>query len=176
MLHLSLFRDVQSYYVFVTSWMMKMESLLSKEHKSDKLAEDLHSRCNVFLQVGWKFCLIQMNYLIGFLIINMAIGYSSSLKAAPVFSPSSRVSCMHTASALLSKPPWTCTCLCSAPWPRRQSKLCVDWWSWSRCAGREGRTDGRRRWGCLSSPTWGQTCWMSVCRLSSTCFTEDRWS
>lgn len=46
-----LFRDVQSYYVFVTSWMMKMESLLSKEHKSDKLAEDLNSRCNVFLQV-----------------------------------------------------------------------------------------------------------------------------
>lgn len=51
MLRLSLFRDVQSYYVFVTSWMMKMESLLSKEHKSDKLAEDLNSRCNVFLQV-----------------------------------------------------------------------------------------------------------------------------
>lgn len=51
MLHLSLFRDVQSYYVFVTSWMMKMESLLSKEHKSGKLAEDLNSRCNVFLQV-----------------------------------------------------------------------------------------------------------------------------
>lgn len=51
-LHWSLFRDVQSYYVFVTSWMMKMESLLSKEHKSDKLAEDLNSRCNVFLQVN----------------------------------------------------------------------------------------------------------------------------
>uniref|UniRef100_A0A3Q2CBB9 WASH complex subunit 4 n=1 Tax=Cyprinodon variegatus TaxID=28743 RepID=A0A3Q2CBB9_CYPVA len=42
--------DVQSYYVFVTSWMMKMESILSKEHKSDKMAEDLNSRCNVFLQ------------------------------------------------------------------------------------------------------------------------------
>lgn len=49
------FRDVQSYYVFVTSWMMKMESILSKEHKSDKLAEDLNSRCNVFLQVGPQF-------------------------------------------------------------------------------------------------------------------------
>lgn len=52
MLLLSLFfRDVQSFYVFVTSWMMKMESILSKEHKSDKLAEDLNSRCNVFVQV-----------------------------------------------------------------------------------------------------------------------------
>lgn len=57
MLHLSLFRDVQSYYVFVTSWMMKMESLLSKEHKSGKLAEDLNSRCNVFLQVDWQLYL-----------------------------------------------------------------------------------------------------------------------
>lgn len=28
-----------------------MESILSKEHKSDKLAEDLNSRCNVFVQV-----------------------------------------------------------------------------------------------------------------------------
>ncbi|XP_075894005.1 WASH complex subunit 4 [Nelusetta ayraudi] len=46
----ALSKDVQSYYVFVTSWMMKMESLLSKEHKSGKLAEDLNSRCNVFLQ------------------------------------------------------------------------------------------------------------------------------
>ncbi|KAK7891691.1 hypothetical protein WMY93_023654 [Mugilogobius chulae] len=43
-------RDVQSYYVFVTSWMMKMESILSREHKSDKFVEDLNSRCNVFLQ------------------------------------------------------------------------------------------------------------------------------
>ncbi|TKS73206.1 WASH complex subunit 4 [Collichthys lucidus] len=30
---LTLTKDVQSYYVFVTSWMMKMESILSKEHK-----------------------------------------------------------------------------------------------------------------------------------------------
>lgn len=44
-------RDVQSYYVFVTSWMMKMESILSTEHKSGKLSEDLNSRCNVFVQV-----------------------------------------------------------------------------------------------------------------------------
>uniref|UniRef100_A0A672GP26 WASH complex subunit 4 n=1 Tax=Salarias fasciatus TaxID=181472 RepID=A0A672GP26_SALFA len=46
----TLTKDVQSYYVFVTSWMMKMESILSKDHKSDKLAEDLNSRCNVFVQ------------------------------------------------------------------------------------------------------------------------------
>uniref|UniRef100_A0A671TVS3 WASH complex subunit 4 n=1 Tax=Sparus aurata TaxID=8175 RepID=A0A671TVS3_SPAAU len=46
----TLTKDVQSYYVFVTSWMMKMESILSKEQKSDKLAEDLNSRCNVFVQ------------------------------------------------------------------------------------------------------------------------------
>ncbi|KAJ0069384.1 hypothetical protein NL108_004201, partial [Boleophthalmus pectinirostris] len=46
----TLSKDVQSYYVFITSWMMKMESILSKEHKSDKLLEDLNSRCNVFLQ------------------------------------------------------------------------------------------------------------------------------
>ncbi|XP_034032903.1 WASH complex subunit 4 [Thalassophryne amazonica] len=42
-------KDVQS-YMFVTSWMMKMESILSKEQKNDKLPEDLNSRCNVFLQ------------------------------------------------------------------------------------------------------------------------------
>uniref|UniRef100_A0A8C2WX21 WASH complex subunit 4 n=1 Tax=Cyclopterus lumpus TaxID=8103 RepID=A0A8C2WX21_CYCLU len=47
----ALTKDVQSYYVFVTSWMMKMESILSTENKSDKLAEDLNSRCNVFVQV-----------------------------------------------------------------------------------------------------------------------------
>lgn len=44
-------RDVQSYYVFVSSWMMKMESLLSKEQRVDKFAEDLTNRCNVFIQV-----------------------------------------------------------------------------------------------------------------------------
>lgn len=48
------FRDVQSYYVFVTSWMMKMDSIPSKEPKGDKLAEDLSSRCNVFVQVRLK--------------------------------------------------------------------------------------------------------------------------
>uniref|UniRef100_G3PJT1 WASH complex subunit 4 n=1 Tax=Gasterosteus aculeatus aculeatus TaxID=481459 RepID=G3PJT1_GASAC len=47
----TLTKDVQSYYVFVTSWMMKMESILSTEHKSGKLSEDLNSRCNVFVQV-----------------------------------------------------------------------------------------------------------------------------
>ncbi|KAG7274770.1 hypothetical protein CRUP_015757 [Coryphaenoides rupestris] len=46
----ALTKDVQSYYVFVTSWMMKMEAILSRGHRSDKLAEDLNSRCNVFLQ------------------------------------------------------------------------------------------------------------------------------
>ncbi|XP_037306839.2 WASH complex subunit 4 isoform X2 [Pungitius pungitius] len=46
----TLTKDVQSYYVFVTSWMMKMESILSTEHKSGKLSEDLNSRCNVFVQ------------------------------------------------------------------------------------------------------------------------------
>uniref|UniRef100_A0A8C5N788 WASH complex subunit 4 n=1 Tax=Gouania willdenowi TaxID=441366 RepID=A0A8C5N788_GOUWI len=43
-------KDVQSYYVLVTSWMMKMESIVSKDLKSNKLAEDLNSRCNVFVQ------------------------------------------------------------------------------------------------------------------------------
>lgn len=42
---------MQSYYVFVTSWMMKMDSIPSKDPKADKLAEDLSSRCNVFVQV-----------------------------------------------------------------------------------------------------------------------------
>ncbi|XP_061108676.1 WASH complex subunit 4 isoform X2 [Conger conger] len=46
----SLTKDVQSYYVFVTSWMMKMESILSKEHRGEKSSEDLSSRCNVFVQ------------------------------------------------------------------------------------------------------------------------------
>nr|XP_006633158.1 PREDICTED: WASH complex subunit 7 [Lepisosteus oculatus] len=46
----TLARDVQSYYVFVTSWMMKMESVLSKEQRTEKFAEDLNSRCNVFVQ------------------------------------------------------------------------------------------------------------------------------
>lgn len=31
--------------------MMKMESILSKEQRMDKFAEDLTSRCNVFIQV-----------------------------------------------------------------------------------------------------------------------------
>ncbi|KAG9490492.1 hypothetical protein GDO78_006044 [Eleutherodactylus coqui] len=47
---LFLLRDVQSFYVFVSSWMMKMESILSKEQKTEKFAEDLTNRCNVFLQ------------------------------------------------------------------------------------------------------------------------------
>ncbi|MFT7812597.1 WASH complex subunit 7 [Arapaima gigas] len=46
----TLTKDVQSYYVFVTSWMMKMESIMSKEQKNDKFSEDLSSRCNVFVQ------------------------------------------------------------------------------------------------------------------------------
>lgn len=46
----TLTKDVQSYYVFVTSWMMKMEAILSKEAKSEKLAEDLNIRCSVFVQ------------------------------------------------------------------------------------------------------------------------------
>ncbi|XP_077568439.1 WASH complex subunit 4 [Stigmatopora nigra] len=46
----TLTKDVQSYYVFVTSWMMKMEAILCKEQKSDKMAEDLNSRCSVFVQ------------------------------------------------------------------------------------------------------------------------------
>ncbi|XP_035765797.1 WASH complex subunit 4, partial [Neolamprologus brichardi] len=45
-------KDIQSYYLFVTSWMMKMESILYKEQKSEKLQEDLNSRCNVFVQVS----------------------------------------------------------------------------------------------------------------------------
>lgn len=49
---LFVFRDIQSYYLFVTSWMMKMESILYKEQKSEKLQEDLNSRCNVFVQVS----------------------------------------------------------------------------------------------------------------------------
>ncbi|MCJ8735992.1 hypothetical protein PDJAM_G00253750 [Pangasius djambal] len=43
-------KDVQSYYVFVTSWMMKMEAILSKDQKTEKLSEDLSNRCNVFVQ------------------------------------------------------------------------------------------------------------------------------
>lgn len=46
----SLNKDVQSYYVFVSSWMMKMESMLSKEQRMDTFAEDLTNRCNVFIQ------------------------------------------------------------------------------------------------------------------------------
>ncbi|XP_053318537.1 WASH complex subunit 4 isoform X2 [Spea bombifrons] len=46
----SLTKDVQSYYVFVSSWMMKMESILAKEPKMDKFAEDLTNRCNIFVQ------------------------------------------------------------------------------------------------------------------------------
>uniref|UniRef100_A0A3B4E036 WASH complex subunit 4 n=1 Tax=Pygocentrus nattereri TaxID=42514 RepID=A0A3B4E036_PYGNA len=46
----TLTKDVQSYYVFVSSWMMKMEAILSKEQRTDKLSEDLSNRCNVFVQ------------------------------------------------------------------------------------------------------------------------------
>ncbi|KAK1167172.1 WASH complex subunit 4-like [Acipenser oxyrinchus oxyrinchus] len=45
-----LVKDVQSYYVFVTSWMMKMESILAKEKRTDKFAEDLSNRCTIFIQ------------------------------------------------------------------------------------------------------------------------------
>uniref|UniRef100_G1SN27 WASH complex subunit 4 n=1 Tax=Oryctolagus cuniculus TaxID=9986 RepID=G1SN27_RABIT len=51
----SLTKDVQSYYVFVSSWMMKMESILSKEQRMDKFAEDLTNRCNIFIQVGFLY-------------------------------------------------------------------------------------------------------------------------
>jgi len=50
-LFVSFSRDMQSYYVFVSSWMTKMESILSKEQRIDKFAEDLSNRCNVFIQV-----------------------------------------------------------------------------------------------------------------------------
>ncbi|KAM3833616.1 WASH complex subunit 4 isoform 2-T2 [Vipera latastei] len=43
-------KEMQSYYVFVNSWMMKMESLLSREQRLDRFAEDLSNRCNVFIQ------------------------------------------------------------------------------------------------------------------------------
>ncbi|CAB1331538.1 unnamed protein product [Coregonus sp. 'balchen'] len=46
----TLTKDVQSYYVFVTSWMMKMEAISSKEQRNDKLSEELSSRCNIFVQ------------------------------------------------------------------------------------------------------------------------------
>ncbi|XP_077067097.1 WASH complex subunit 4 [Siphateles boraxobius] len=46
----TLMKDMQSYYIFVTSWMMKMESILSKEPKPEKLSEDLSNRCNTFVQ------------------------------------------------------------------------------------------------------------------------------
>ncbi|XP_067860697.1 WASH complex subunit 4 [Heptranchias perlo] len=46
----TLTKDVQSYYLFVSSWMMKMESVLSKEQSMEKFAEDLSSRCNIFIQ------------------------------------------------------------------------------------------------------------------------------
>uniref|UniRef100_A0A672LUB6 WASH complex subunit 4 n=1 Tax=Sinocyclocheilus grahami TaxID=75366 RepID=A0A672LUB6_SINGR len=46
----TLMKDMQSYYIFATSWMMKMESILSKEPKPDKLSEDLSNRCNIFVQ------------------------------------------------------------------------------------------------------------------------------
>ncbi|XP_063053067.1 WASH complex subunit 4 [Engraulis encrasicolus] len=46
----TLAKDVQSYYVFVASWMMKMESILSREQRPEKLAEDLSGRCSVFVQ------------------------------------------------------------------------------------------------------------------------------
>ncbi|XP_048356544.1 LOW QUALITY PROTEIN: WASH complex subunit 4 [Sphaerodactylus townsendi] len=46
----SLTKEMQSYYVFVSSWMMKMESILSKEQRMDKFAEDLTNRCNIFIQ------------------------------------------------------------------------------------------------------------------------------
>ncbi|XP_078530725.1 WASH complex subunit 4 isoform X1 [Lissotriton helveticus] len=46
----SLTKDVQSYYVFVSSWMMKMEAILSKEQRMETFAEDLTNICNIFVQ------------------------------------------------------------------------------------------------------------------------------
>ncbi|GCB75422.1 hypothetical protein scyTo_0020909, partial [Scyliorhinus torazame] len=47
----TLTKDVQSYYLFVSSWMMKMESILSKVQSVDKFTEDLSNRCSIFIQV-----------------------------------------------------------------------------------------------------------------------------
>lgn len=46
----TLTREVQSYYVFVVSWMMKMESILAKEQRGEQLVDDLNTRCNIFIQ------------------------------------------------------------------------------------------------------------------------------
>ncbi|XP_072328054.1 WASH complex subunit 4 isoform X2 [Scyliorhinus torazame] len=46
----TLTKDVQSYYLFVSSWMMKMESILSKVQSVDKFTEDLSNRCSIFIQ------------------------------------------------------------------------------------------------------------------------------
>lgn len=43
--------------------MMKMESILSKEQRMDKFAEDLTSRCNVFIQVVASSFLECLDYL-----------------------------------------------------------------------------------------------------------------
>ncbi|XP_043569200.1 WASH complex subunit 4 isoform X3 [Chiloscyllium plagiosum] len=46
----TLSKDVQSYYLFVSSWMMKMECILSKVQSVEKFAEHLSNRCNIFIQ------------------------------------------------------------------------------------------------------------------------------
>ncbi|XP_041059183.1 WASH complex subunit 4 isoform X2 [Carcharodon carcharias] len=46
----TLSKEVQSYYLFVSSWMMKMESIVSKVQNVDKFAEDLSNRCSIFIQ------------------------------------------------------------------------------------------------------------------------------
>lgn len=84
-----------------------MESILSKENKSDKLAEDLNSRCNVFVQVtagseaeaehatDWLF---SKNRIVVFFHL------SKSISCLTVFCVPHRASCMHTASAQSSRP------------------------------------------------------------------------
>ncbi|XP_069766077.1 WASH complex subunit 4 isoform X3 [Narcine bancroftii] len=46
----TLSKDIQSYYLFVSSWMMKMESILSRVQNLENFAEDLSSRCTAFIQ------------------------------------------------------------------------------------------------------------------------------
>ncbi|KFW84329.1 WASH complex subunit 7, partial [Manacus vitellinus] len=60
----SLTKDMQSYYVFVSSWMTKMESILSKEQRMTKFSEDLSNRCNVFIQVLLTACSLSVRCIL----------------------------------------------------------------------------------------------------------------
>lgn len=76
---------MQSYYVFVSSWMTKMESILSKEQRTAKFSEDLSNRCNVFIQVCSLLVWWCSKLMFWFKLLNIKRSHRSSVIISVLF-------------------------------------------------------------------------------------------